>query len=173
MSQDPLQADSTIAAVASSNSHETIPALEATSKRYISRRGATIASIIVGLVLILAGGLKASNAIAYIVNFRITLGASSLWGSLIIAGVEIVLGVFLLRHSTSFRVWLLTTLLFGGFFFSNIIAVDQGKVSCDCFGVVISRPYKVAILDFLVLGICFFLLVFRKEPIPSPEFCNC
>ncbi len=112
-------------------------------------------------ILIAAGLLKASDTIAYLYNFG--LGASTLWASLPVVFLEIVLGIFLLRHPLSFRVWALTAIFFTAFLLSNLFAIVEGKHSCNCFGAVVSRPFYVAMLDLVVLVACVVWLLRKKN----------
>lgn len=118
-------------------------------------------SVIAG-ILIAAGLLKASNAMAFLYSFGF-IGFSTPWSSLPIAMLEIALGVFLLRHPTSHKVWIMVTAVFTAFLFSNIFAIIEGKHSCNCFGSVVSRPFYVAALDLFVLVLCVAWLLKNKS----------
>lgn len=106
--------------------------------------------MILGLVLLLAAGLKAHQLATQPV---VGSGLLSSRAVLIVElECEIILGVWLLSGVFARLAWLVTTASFVAFSFITYSKAVQGEASCGCFGVVTVSPWITLVMDILAVS---------------------
>ncbi len=106
--------------------------------------------MILGLVLLLAAGLKAHQLATQPVVGSGFL--SSRAGLIVELECEIILGVWLLSGVFAKLAWLATTASFVAFSFVTYSKAVQGEASCGCFGVVTVSPWITLVMDILAVS---------------------
>jgi hypothetical protein len=120
-------------------------------RKFIFGLGRLLGSLrLVGLVLLLAAGLKVYAALAGPGPESGYLG--SRWLQIALAEYEAVLGAYLLLGLARKVTWLLAVATFVAFFCFSLIKALSGEQSCGCFGVVPVPPWLTATVDLAILA---------------------
>ena len=116
---------------------------------------------LVGLLLILAAGLKLHAFLNYDISLISAILTGGAWLDVVTIYCEIILGALLL---TGYHAWMVSCISCG--FFSvlcmtSLFLAVNGQSSCGCFGVVKIHPWITFSMDLLLLGLL--LLITRWE----------
>jgi hypothetical protein len=107
--------------------------------------GYDVVRIVIGLILLIAAGLKTHQLFSEPVLETSLL--DSRWFLIYIVAFELLFGIWLLSGLASRKSWLLAVMCFSCFFFVSLYKVSSGQASCGCFGAVPIPPWATACFD--------------------------
>ena len=118
----------------------------------------TVTRILLGLVLLLAAGLKAHQLATEPVPETSLL--TSRWFLILWVETEIVLGLWFLSGLARRAAWIAALACFSVFSLVTLYKALSGDVSCGCFGRVEVNPWYTFVLDVAAVGA---LVLFRPD----------